>query len=178
MVAGCRMSERIQNIIRSRAWLSGYFRDLDGVLITRRVEEFTEQDRDCRRALAQLLIDGDAPQEILDLLAVAIAPDAKDTRTSRKVGEHLFRTDSTQTELGLAGSDRTLHIKRRDNVRSIDPALIGTILRLMRERIHLGRSIEKSSGEVSELLEVQGITLSARTIKGYWDELSKIYSQD
>lgn len=63
------------NVTLARVWLDGFTEDRGGILKSARLDEGTRTEADCRRALAQLLADENAPREILHLLAQLIAPD-------------------------------------------------------------------------------------------------------
>jgi hypothetical protein len=119
------------------------------------------------------LVDGDAPSEILDLLATLIAPDSEANQKAgiRKVGKQLFRSGDNRTDLALSGSAKVMRIRRRDNRRYSDGHLIGCIISLVREQIDAGASLENAFFEVSERASAAGIErMSARNVKKIWTE--------
>ncbi len=162
------LAERIQ---LARIWLCGLSTVTDGIRQHKRVEEGTQQDKACRQSLAQLLVDGDAPREILDLLATLIAPDSKASPKAnlRTIGVQLFRSGETVSDLALTGNDEVLGMSRRDGRRYSDPNLIGSIITLVRERTDAGLTLEKAFSEVSEIAAEAGIeTMSERNVKKIW----------
>lgn len=168
---GASMTEISERITLARVWLTGFITD-DGT--SRRqcfLEDGTLEDRTCRLALAQLLIDGEAPRELTDLLAAAIVPNCKFERgtPALHVGHPLERTGALSTEI-LPDLPRVLAFKRRTSERYTDPVFQGKVLTMLFERTDAGMSVETACAEVSELLTESGRKITARTVKGYWDD--------
>lgn len=167
-------AERVQ---LARIWLQGFAVESKGVMQSKRVEEDTPLDRACRHALAQLLVDADAPREIMDVLATLIAPDSEAGQKFglTKVGEQLFRSGDARTNLVLTGGNQVLRLRRRDNKRYSDGYLIGSIISLVREQTYAGASLETAFFEVSERAEAAGITkMSPSNVRKIWNKSNAV----
>lgn len=70
-----KAQETERRVSLARAWLAGYLKTRPRVPRHAYIEAGTDSDREGRLALSQILVDGAAPREILDLLATCIAPD-------------------------------------------------------------------------------------------------------
>ena len=69
-------SADVGKISLARAWLDGYVSERKGYPASRYLEG--DEDLHGRRALAELLRDGNAPPDILELLARSLMPDDED----------------------------------------------------------------------------------------------------
>lgn len=169
-----------ERIHLARIWLRGYIKVTNGIHQHKRIEEPSLEDKLCRHSLAQLLVDGDAPREILDLLARLIAPDSDVSPKVKlkQVGIHLFRSGKTGTDLALTGNDDVLRFCKRDGLRFSDPNLIGRIITLVRERTEAHVGLEQAFHEVSGIATDAGIRgMSERNVKKIWydnKELRKV----
>jgi hypothetical protein len=159
----------------ARVWLQGFVVESQGFYQSKRLEEDTAQEKEGRRAIAQLLVDGNAPGEILDLLATLLAPDVS---ARLKVGEQLFRSGDPQIILSLSGSDHVLRLRRRDRVRYSDGHLIGCIISLVQEKIDAGASLERAFFEASERAEAAGIErMSPSNVRKIWNKSKSLREQ-
>lgn len=167
------------NIALARKWLNGFAEDKGGILKSARHDEDTRAEAGCRRALAQLLADGNAPREIMHLLAQLIAPDDPDLPKGcglGPIGEQVFLTDDPRTILSLTGSGWTVSIRRRDKRRFQDGMLAGSIAQRVRDKRADGMSLEKACFEVSEEAKEGGIEkMSPENVKKIWRETKWVW---
>lgn len=162
--------EERERVSLARAWLGGFAAGGSGGGPMREAyfEDGTQSDRMGRLALAQLLIDGSAPQHILDLLAAALVPNVAAKKSLPGVPERLVRTGSTGDEL-MPESSRMLTFKGRTNARKRDPYLIGHILDRIQHR-DPGKSIETACFDVTDELKANGVDIEYSGVKRIWDD--------
>jgi len=165
------------NVAAARAWLNGFAEDKGGILKSARYDEDTRAEAGCRRALAQLLADGNAPRDIMHLLAQLIAPnDPIHPKKYGLIGEQVFLTGDPRIILSLTGSDWTVSIRRRDNRRFQDGMLAGSIAQRVHDKRADGMSLEKAFFEVSEEAREAGIEkMSPENVKRIWGAIRRVW---
>lgn len=172
-------SEHARNVTLARAWLGGVVRDNNGFGEMYRLEERTAAEAAGRRALAQLLVDGNAPREIIHLLATLIAPDGKPVKKGSKErlrGESLRKTGENQQDLSLTGSEWIVSIRLRDNKRRRDANLVGSIAQRVHEKRMDGMSLERAFTVVSKEAKAAGIKkMSRESVRAIWRTVSWVW---
>ena len=166
-----------RNVALARTWLNGFAKDGGGILQSAQFDEGTRTEADCRRALAQLLADENAPREILHLLAQLIAPDDPNLpKEYGRIGEQVFLTDDPREIPSLTGNDRTVSIRRRDNRRFQDGLLAGSISQRVRDKQVDGMNLEKAFFEVSEEAKKAGVAkMSPENVKKIYGEVRWVW---
>lgn len=166
---------------QASAWLKGYIQVSRKVPNKAYIPDKTSDDRSARLALAQLLVDGNATQEILDLLATCISPDCEpsDDISCPAIGEPLVSTTKPMRMLPepqsrrLDFSFRTGKRKRgapqiSDPVR--DGAILSKIMKLISEGTTKTVAFEKVGKEVGLSCDaVRAVWRRHRSFTAFWE---------
>lgn len=162
----------------SRIWIQGCLTGNGVARSTVYLSDDTREEAIYREALAQLLVDGNAPQDILDGLAAVIAPNTQHTGSGRKTSIDLVPSHVDHRKVPT--SDRILSFHDRSNHPKADPYKTAAILMSMSDKISRGMTIERACSEVSaELRKAFNSTglarqgrdgLSEETIRRVWRE--------
>lgn len=158
-----------QQVLAARAWLRGYVETHRRVPNRAYIEAGTETDRHARLSLAQLLVDGNAPRDVLELLANCITPDyQQQDGTALPIGESITPSDNPLRILP-AESPRRLDFSFRTGSRKRgapnkrDPYRDGAILQLVMKLVMDGKTKTSAFETVGK-----DIGLSAEAVRGVW----------
>lgn len=159
-----------QRILAARFWLAGYIdtsRKMPSLMYHKKANGEPWRDAEGRLALAQLLVNGEAPREILELLAHAITPD--DPQNSVR-GTPVFNEHLPSTVLSEMPINRRLDFvhrgggsRKRGVGRSADPVRDGYIISEVQALIINGC---KKTNAFQKVAEQAG--LSAQAVRKIW----------
>lgn len=154
----------------ARAWLGGYMEVGRSIPNLAYIEAHSEKDRTARMALAQLLVDGNAPRDVLELLASCIAPDfhPPDDVSLPARGEPIIATDNPMRLLNEHHQRRLDFTFRRGKRRrgapqQTDPYRDGAILQRVMEKIADGTNKTTAFREVAE-----DVRLEPDSVRAVW----------
>lgn len=157
-----------ERISLARVWLQGYASERNGYFLRRYAEG--DDDLRGRRALAQLLRDGVAPPDILDLLARSVMPDDEDVYDGV--------TSSAVLKPGL--SERRLDFtfrkgksRSRGTNRSTDMLQEGSILSRISALVYLENMPQTRAFDIV----AAEVFLTPRAIRKKWERWQKALRQ-
>lgn len=139
-------STRKDRINLARAWLCGYVQIQRNSPSTVYIEKDSELDNKARMSLAQLLVNGEAPAELLHLLALAIAPNDEE---NQGYGLELYKENESSLHLAPSPLTRTLDFVKRSRSRETDEFRNGHIVGLVLDRLHAGENLQKAYESVA-----------------------------